>query len=122
MLVAAAESSVSVPVPPIVYLLALLKVILPTVFAASTVTARGAVMAEPKIATFPGAFGCAPRDQLVSVDQVPSELTFHTSASIENLKLSNHISAGAPPPGLSCMPNWSQPPPSGLALARTTSL
>src|SRR5687767_12926134 len=98
-------SSVSVAVPPIVYLLALLKFIWPTVFAASTVTARGAVIAGPKFAILPAALGCVTGDQLPSVDQVPSESTFQLVGATENLKLSNHISAGAPPPALSCMPS-----------------
>src|SRR5213080_3654172 len=85
---AEAESSVTALAPAMVYLFALLKLIWPTVFAESTVTVRGALMAAPKLATLPAAFGFVAGDQLPSVDQFPSASTFQLVGATESLKLS----------------------------------
>src|SRR4051794_26002824 len=94
------ESSVKALLPAMVYLLALLKLIWPTVLGASTVTVRGALIAAPKLATFPAALGLVAGDQLLSVDQLPSASTFQLIGATDSWKLSKYISAGAPPPAL----------------------
>src|SRR3954470_4582697 len=104
-------SSVIVPAPASVYLMALSKLIWPIVLAPSTVTVCGTVIFGPNSAVRPAALG-ALGDQLPSLVQFPSASTFQTLGTTVNLKLSKYMSAGAPPPALGWIASCSQPPPS----------